>query len=256
MHDSDVLVKPSLLAALDTEHRISSKWIAKETGKLHKNVLRDIEMLKDEAGSDLSTLFRPNGDVAEVLLGLPPAILVLSRYEGVKAIGARRLILDALTYFIHRAPYVEALTSRLVSEGKTRDEQIAWLQNDVATLSANQKRAKAADKPKTPKRIEVPYYVATLTGFQWQMKRRGKTECEAWQWGLGLIPWIKHITETLNVKMEDSILYAEHCLLQKFSFSEMSEEAVTMNEQIRQLAKDMVDNSEKYTQAKDMKVVN
>ena len=78
MHEENSLVKPSLLVALDTEHRISSKWIAQETGKLHRNVLRDIEMLKDEAGSDLSTLYRPNGDVSEILLALPSAILVLS----------------------------------------------------------------------------------------------------------------------------------------------------------------------------------
>lgn len=114
---------PSIMNAVDASNRISSKWISKETGKSHKNVLRDIETLVEEdnsSGSDLSQTKDARQRITECFLPIATAVVLLGRYTGPRAIAARRLMVEAVNYFIYRAPF---------SEKRIRDleEENAWL---------------------------------------------------------------------------------------------------------------------------------
>lgn len=100
-----------ILQALDEEQRISSKWIATALNKRHDNVIRDIDVLKNEDSSNLRnviSIFDQRGFIAEIRMTLTFAILLLSLYRGPKSTKARILILEALDYFLHRAPKLEA----------------------------------------------------------------------------------------------------------------------------------------------------
>jgi len=129
---------PSIMNAVDSQRRISSKWISKESGKSHFHILRDIETLLNGANPDLDSadskdmfslekVWRKNGTTAEILMGLPLAIAILSRYTGPKAHGCLRLVVAAVEYFMHRAPLAEKrikdLEIELAAERSKRTRQ-------------------------------------------------------------------------------------------------------------------------------------
>lgn len=97
--------------ALDSDNRISSKWIAEVTGKKLKHINRDIHTMLKGTGPNLDRLrFTKNeqGLIVEIFMPLTFAIILLSRYRGPKSEQARELIKQALDYFLNRAPVLEA----------------------------------------------------------------------------------------------------------------------------------------------------
>lgn len=110
---------PVLFQSIDKGNRISSKWIAKECGKSVKHVHRDIESLQNEDGTDLDHLKDSRGYVKEYFLPLTFAVTLLGRYTGPRAVASRRLIREAVDYFINRAPEAE---KRIID----LEEQLAW----------------------------------------------------------------------------------------------------------------------------------
>jgi hypothetical protein len=105
---------PRLFYSLDHEDRISSKWLAKETDKQHKHVLRDINnALKKLNGPNLDhsiTVINSTGyhnREKEYLLSLELATIVLSHYQGKKSEQAFNLVYEALHYYRNKAPLLE-----------------------------------------------------------------------------------------------------------------------------------------------------
>jgi hypothetical protein len=106
---------PKIFNSLGNEDKISSRWIAKETDKKHKNVLRDIDsILPKLTGSNLSQSIIVIDSIGyhnsekEYLIGLELAVIILSRYQGKKAELALNLVCEALHYYINKAPLFES----------------------------------------------------------------------------------------------------------------------------------------------------
>lgn len=107
MHEEVIAVKPALLSALDPQQRISSKWIAKECGKMHKNVIRDIaayaialkigyRITEHCTGREvlsrlvdmLDVSYRENGNVNEIKVTIEFAKSLLNNYNAKHTLSA------------------------------------------------------------------------------------------------------------------------------------------------------------------------
>jgi len=142
---------PVLFQSIDKGNRISSKWIAKECGKSVKHVHRDIESLQNEDGTDLDHLKDSRGYVKEYFLPLTFAVTLLGRYTGPRAVASRRLIREAVDYFINRAPEAE---KRIID----LEEQLAW--------ERRVKKQQALPSSQGPSKVLVRILVdAVLPGF-------------------------------------------------------------------------------------------
>lgn len=147
-----LIEKPALLDFLNPDNLISSKWIAAELSKTHKNVIRDIEMLQKEDGSNLSHQADSRGYIQEYFLPMPFAIYLLARYTGPKAVKARKLIYTALDYFINNAPQQDIAL-------KLAQESEAYWRNECQELAAKVPKLKLPKKPSHR-------YVETITIHQ------------------------------------------------------------------------------------------
>lgn len=111
---------PAILSSLDASQRVSSIWLSRNMERQHKHVLRDVDLLIEEAGPfedpGVLTEKRDNGQTSCAWIPLEMSILLLSRASGSRAAAARKLILQALRYFIRRAPEAEAEIATLRSQ--------------------------------------------------------------------------------------------------------------------------------------------
>lgn len=121
---------PSILNSVDAKSRLSSKWVAHESGKTHFHVIRDIELLLEQANPHkdvgdnieefcVERIYLKNNKVSEILLSLPLAVAILSRYTGPKSNMCLRIVIAAVDYFITRAPLAERRIKDL-------EEDLAW----------------------------------------------------------------------------------------------------------------------------------
>jgi hypothetical protein len=233
---------PALIGELDEAKRISTRWIAKAAEKQIAHVHRDVRsLLKKRDVPDLDHLTDSRGYVAEYSLPLSEAMFLLSHYQGKRAEKARQFVIDAIDYFIASASKIRE-TEKLL-------ERISWLEKDNQELAANQKRiALDAPKKRAPRRIHVPYLVATMHGLKFELRKRAKDECEEWQWNFGLIPWAAHALSTLEEMRDDAIDAAADSFLSKFRPSEFSDGVGALRDLLENLADDMCANPAKYTE--------
>lgn len=228
------LVVPSLISKLNSNHCISTRWVAESSGKSIKHVHEDVKRVLSVKVDKFDLERNQQGRVTAYWLPLAEAIYLMSRYEGERAETAREFVMEAVNYYLHVAPRMEA--------------RLAWLESDNATLAANQKRAPTGAKPIRPRRILVPFLVATMHGLNFELRRRAKNECESWQWELGLVPWAVHAIEALKHKIDEAVMLGEVSLLARFLPSELDSEG--LHDLFKNLVKDMTTSPERYTKTK------
>lgn len=136
----------------------------------------------------------------------------------------------------------------LAADLNTREQESTWLREDIAALVANQRRI-GEPKPRAPRRLHVPFLVATLEGFRFELRKRAKHECEEWQWKLGLIPWAAHAIEALQDLSDDAVRDAVESLSSRFSASEFSDSNGVLHELLENLVDDMCKRPKHYIDA-------
>lgn len=179
MMEAIAISTPEILDVLNDKNQISSKRVAELVGKQHKHVIRDASVLAKELrqnedhpdlrdlncgakdGPDLDHLnFVADEDrptyIREIWMDLAFASQLLSGYKGPKANLAKRLVREALLFFLEKAPALTAELERL------RDENIEL------RARAERRALKAGSEPsKVLVRIKIkdllpgfePYYV-------------------------------------------------------------------------------------------------
>lgn len=226
---------PELLEKLDTNQCISSRWIAQAAEKPAKDVHKDIRRILGMVHV-VNHQTDSRGYTTEMWIELHDALYMMSQYNSDRAEKAKALVREAIRYFIHERPRMEA--------------RLAWLESDNAELAANQKRVSTEPKPVRVRRIYVPFLVATLNGIQIELRKRAKHECEGWQWEIGLVPWAVHAIETLQEKVSAAIVGGEHSLLQKFLPTEISSDESQLRELFEALTRDMCSRPQRYIKSR------
>lgn len=113
------MLEPAILSSIDENFRISTRWIAKTLGKQVKHVHEDVRRIMPEFMVENEDHPRDaRGYVVEYWLPLADAIYLVSGYTGDRAKNARRLISDAINYFLFQKPILEEDNLRLRNENQ------------------------------------------------------------------------------------------------------------------------------------------
>lgn len=164
--------QPTILSFLNKDQRISSKWIAANCNKKHSHVIRDIKEKfnnSKDPSQDPTFIIGKNGQVQEALITLAQTLVLMSGYDGEKAENSRQLVIQAVDYFIYRAPQVEAQNVMLQQavESLTKDNEHIRARN--AKLKAgNGKHAGTYMVPiyQSPKLFDDGFGDRVLVGYE------------------------------------------------------------------------------------------
>jgi hypothetical protein len=98
---------PAVLQSLDSERRVSGRWIATVLEKRLKTIHRDLERFIPEQVPKWYRTENLNGSVSEYRIPLADACFCIAQYQGQRSLFARDLIRSAISFYIQEKPRLE-----------------------------------------------------------------------------------------------------------------------------------------------------
>lgn len=231
---------PALLSALDSEQRISSKWIASETDKKHFHVTRDLErLIKEHPNLDAicERIVNDRGQLQEWRLPLEVAILILAGYTGPRAVAAQDAILVALRYFLTRAPYME-------KREEQSNEEIVFLRNENQRLAENQKTSLRTHPRKSTKRFDTVALTAKLFGLPFMRVKMGLQEMTHFQRLMASVIHDLRSAKGSNKAAFEKVLQATEDLQGRFAYEELKDKLGDMSKFMFEIAMSVVEGGD------------
>lgn len=231
---------PALLSSLNDNHCISTRWIAeaadKEIFRVHEDARRLFKVNLDKFDVERNR----QGKVTVIWLPLGEALYLMSRYEGERADRAREFIIEAVDWYVHTRPRLEAELSHAREIVTAVTEHNTTLRNENQELAG---RFRAyIPRAKRTKRYEVPVFYSAMfgPGLQIQSELRSQAECQPWQWGMGMAPMMAHLVESVVAKVSEVKNEAVKALMAKFTPEELPMKREEFEEAMRRIVDEYV----------------